>query len=239
MKPKELLYSLDHVGDDLLAQAEQTVLVRKHRPWAGAAAAAVVLVALGVGGFFLWKNLKGGLNPAATGTPSAPAVTRPSADPIITDTMELPILTLGESWKTGAGRVRIDDLEASLAGSRPSEYDLSYNDTLSANNWSLPVYEREGGLRGDPDHLYGEDQLRARLNRATAWIGAALLDEATYQLEEVDGESCVEAITAETDQGTLTVCADGRILMLFDSDHAIESHAKVDLVGGLTHHQSG
>lgn len=223
MKPKELLYSLDHVGDDLLAQAEQTVLVRKHRPWAGAAAAAVVLVALGVWGFFLWKNLKGGLNPAATGTPSDPAVTRPRADPIITDTMELPLLTVGDSW-TGLSRARFDNLDASLAGSLASEYDLS------ANSWNLPVYLLEGWLNGGAGLADSTEALVNRLYQAAARIGVSADDGYDCTFEDAgDGTMYAASCSCETDQGTLTVYADGRIRMLYNTKFSYEARVKIDL----------
>ena len=219
MKPKELLYSLDHVGEDLLAEAEQTILVRKRRPWAGAAAAAVLLLALGAGGFLLWKNLHGRSGPAASGVPSGPStVTAPNTEPEPPDT-EPDRLAVGDCW-TGVSRARFDDLEASLAGSLVSDYE---------GLASLPVYERDGS------RPYSEEELVPRLYKAADWLGAAADDGWFPEYEETDdGGSRIVSLRTETDQGTLTVCADGSILMLYNDDHAIESHVKVSLSGNLT-----
>ena len=70
MKSEELLYSMEHVGSDLLAAAEQTVLVRKHTHWGKTAAAAVLALAVGVGGFLLLKNLHANDNPVPATNPS-------------------------------------------------------------------------------------------------------------------------------------------------------------------------
>ncbi|MBR6413536.1 MAG: hypothetical protein IKS21_02860 [Oscillospiraceae bacterium] len=70
MKSEELLYSMEHVGSDLLAAAEQTVLVRKHTSWVKTAAAAVLALAVGVGGFLLLKNLHANNDPVPATNPS-------------------------------------------------------------------------------------------------------------------------------------------------------------------------
>ena len=70
MKSEELLFSMEHVGSDLLAAAEQTVLVRKHTSWIKTAAAAVLALAVGVGGFLLLKNLHANNDPVPATNPS-------------------------------------------------------------------------------------------------------------------------------------------------------------------------
>lgn len=135
MKAEELMYSLDHVGEDLLAGAEQTVLARKRRPWAGAAAAAVLLIALGAGGFFLLRNLRSREAPASTATPGGPGgVTASTVEPPPPGTVP-DRLTVGDCW-AGRSRAVYDDLERSMAGSLTTNYD--------ADGLLLPVYEREG-----------------------------------------------------------------------------------------------
>ena len=223
MKAEELLFSLEHVGEDLLAGAEQTVLARKHRPWFGAAAAAVLLVALGVGGFLLWQDLRGGVPPAATGDEPGPVATQ-SPEPTENPGM-LPPLTVGESWK-GLSRARFDDPERSAAGSLVKAY---------GNLASLPVYEREGGVTGDPAHRFTEEQLAQRLFRAADWMGIWASDDLISEYEETDdGTTRLLSYSSDTSQGTLTVYADGRILMLFDEAHAITSSVKVELSGDLS-----
>ena len=225
MKAEELMYSLDHVGEDLLAGAEQTVLARKRRPWAGAAAAAVLLIALGAGGFFLLRNLRSREAPASTATPGGPGgVTASTVEPPPPGTVP-DRLTVGDCW-TGRSRAVYDDLERSMAGALVAQYD--------ADGLLLPVYEREGGALKDPDHLYQADQLRDRLDRAAAWIGVTLPDEVSSRTEEVEGVTRVEAFSAETDQGTLTVFADGRISMLYNEKYSISSSVKAELSGELT-----
>lgn len=220
MKPKELLYSLDHVGEDLLAEAEQTVLVRKHRPWAGAAAAAVVLVALGAGGFFLWKHLQGGTVPAATGE-GPQTVTMPNVDPNAPST-EPDRLTVGDCW-TGVSRVRFDDLDRSLAGSLAADYEDLTN---------LPVYRREAGPLGDLDHLYTDEELHARLQGAADALDLRLTGDVMEGRDDRSGYP--DHLQIQTDQGMLTVTGDGRITLLYDEEHVYEAHVKVELAAGLT-----
>jgi hypothetical protein len=223
VKPEELLSSLEYVGEDLLAGAEQTVLARKHRPWAKAAAAAVLIAAAGLGGFFLWKNLRGCVSPAATGEDSSVG-TEPSEPTVYPRTLNL--LTVGGNW-TGLSRARYDDLEASMTGSLASEFDLS------ADNWCLPVYLPEGSVNGYAGGT-GSDALVRRLEKAAAWIGAAADDGYRTEFEDVDGSSCLVSCSCETDQGTLTVYADGRIQMLYNEAHAYEARVKLELAAELS-----
>lgn len=226
MKPKELLYSLDHVGEDLLAGAEQTVLVRKRRPWAGAAAAAVVLVALGVGGFFLWRNLRGGVNPAATGEPGGTTAVHVPTDEPDPPSTEPDRLNLGDCW-TGLSRARFDDLDCSLAGSLAADYE---------GLTSLPVYEREAGPLGDFDHLYTDEELQNRLRRAADALGLRLTGDVVEGQDDRNGYP--DFLKIQTDQGELTVSGDGRITLFYDEDHVYEARVKVALEGGLTQEET-
>lgn len=225
MKPKELLYSLDHVGEDLLAGAEQTILVRKRRPWAGAAAAAVVLVAMGVGGFFLWKNLRGGVNPAATGEPGGTTAFRLPTDEPDPPSTEPDRLTVGDCW-TGLSRARFDDLDRSLAGSLAADCE---------GLTSLPVYQREAGVNGDPAHRYSDDELVRRLYEAAAWIGSSADDGYDMRFEETEnGTLSPASCSCQTDQGTLTVYADGRIQMLYNEAHVYEAQVNASFSKPMT-----
>ena len=67
MKPEELMNSLDYVGEDLLAATEQTIRVREKRSWGKAAVAAVLALAVGVGGWFGLTRLDLGAHSAAPG----------------------------------------------------------------------------------------------------------------------------------------------------------------------------
>ena len=102
MKAEELLQSLDHVGEDLLAEAEQNVLVRRRRPWLKGAAAVVLVLALGAGGFLLLRDRLGRQSPMAGSDPPA-TVTMPDIGP----GEELPALTVGDSF-TGVFTLTVD-----------------------------------------------------------------------------------------------------------------------------------
>lgn len=225
MKPEELLDSLDHVGEDLLAAADQNVLVRKRRPWVGAAAAAVLLIALGAGGFFLLRNLRSREAPASTATPGGPGgVTASTVEPPPPGTVP-DRLTVGDCW-TGVSRARFDDLERSLAGCLASDYE---------GLTSLPVYEREAGITNDLSIHFAEEQLDQRLFKTAEWMGIWASDDLITEYEETDdGTTRLLSYSSDTSQGTLTVYADGRIQMLYDDAYVYEARVKVDLTGGLT-----
>ena len=114
MKSEELLYSLDYVGEDLLGAAEQTVLARKKRPWLRTAVAAVLVLAIGAGGFLLLKH---GM---ATSQP-VPGAETDSESPPVSETqpvgVPLPMLTVGDSWKD-RGAWTYDDPENAVTGAQ-------------------------------------------------------------------------------------------------------------------------
>lgn len=98
MKSEELLYSMEHVGSDLLAAAEQTVLVRKHTSWGKTAAAAVLALAVGVGGFLLLKNLHANDDPVPATNPSdIHASSTEATETQEPDTVIDPLSLVGES----------------------------------------------------------------------------------------------------------------------------------------------
>ena len=212
MKAEELFYSLDHVGEDLIGAAEQNVLARRRRPWGRAAAAAVLAAAVGLGGFFLWRNLRTGGSPAVTGNEPTPDASTVTPEPVNENPRELPTLELGDCW-TRAGRSRFEDLRASMAGSLVLEYD-------TLRSLSLPVYRR-----GNPAQLYTQDQLNRRIFRAAEWLGVTLSDQLTLSAPHAE---TAFTVSAQTDQGTLTVSSDGSILMQYNEDYVIHPTVKVD-----------
>ena len=133
MKPEELFFSLDQVGEDLIGAAEQNILVRKRRPWLGAAAAALLIAAVGAGGFFLWRQL-GRSGPIEAAGPSASVessgVSRPEPD------RALPMLEVAGNCPERDRR-----LVADLSGL--PETDLTGIGRLN----SLPVYRRAARTR--------------------------------------------------------------------------------------------
>ena len=227
MKPETLLNSLDYVGEDLLAAAEQTVHARKHRPWAGVvAAAAVLLMAVGVGGFMLWQNWPGRTGPQAESGPSADA-TEPG-EPVPSNT--LPLLTVGD----GSGLLFTEQFD-DLAG------QLQY-DCWTGNNeiLTLPVYRNETAAEGEPyglPHWYSEAQLQTLLNEAAARLGATCTGEVFYETDTEDSQDQRPySIHAATDLGELTVYGDGRVLLLFNGDHVVHARGEVefDMPAGTT-----
>lgn len=80
MKSEEILYSLDYVGDDLLAEADQRLKVSRPRPWGRVAAAAVLVLVLGVGAWGL-SRLPGS-RPVPVATEPGLPWTESGSDPV-------------------------------------------------------------------------------------------------------------------------------------------------------------
>ena len=220
MKPEELLYSLDHVGEDLLAQAEQTVLVRQRRPWRKAALAAVLALAVGVGGFALLRSRL----PAETPTPGsdAPSVTMNEPQPA-----GLPMLAVGENWKGIFTRTQAEAL-------RVRSDVWTGNPALT----KLPVYQGNLIFTRDPAAggmacCYGETQLWTMLRDAAALLGTSLPENVELLYDEA-GERSPVGLQAQTDQGELSVYGDGRVWMLYDEAHRINATVKPQLSGELS-----
>ncbi len=228
MKSEELLYSLDHVGEDLLAQAEQTVLVRRRRPWLKSAAAAVLLLCLGTGVLLVLKN-RPASNPVAGTNPvaeSEPVVTAPTEAP------ELPMLAVGENYKGVFSRL----LDESCLNDQGDSW------TGTAGLDRLPVYQSAMVYSMDPAEgglpcYYGPEELASMLEAAAARLGAALPEERELQYTQDNPEVPV-GLSSESDLGTLTVYGDGRVLMLYDFDHWLQPETEPELPQGLTAEQA-
>ena len=218
MKPEELFFSLDQVGEDLIGAAEQNILVRKRRPWLGAAAAALLIAAVGAGGFFLWRQL-GRSGPIEAASPSASvessAVSRPEPD------RALPMLEVAGNCPERDRR-----LVADLAGL--PEPDLTGLGRLD----SLPVYRRAA----EDEAVQTEEALLALAGQALERLGVGPAKDFEFTRAEA-GEGRVSSLKAGTALGTLTVGPDGQILLLFDEASRPESHAKLDFVAGTTEAQ--
>lgn len=204
MKPEELLYSLDHVGEDLLAAAEQTVLSRQRRPWLKTAVAAAFVLAIGAGSFLLLKNLQA-RNPAV-GTDS-PVVTMPTPNVDPTDPTDpesaLPPLRVGQTVR-GMSVLPLADMEAYLA-SNPWREEQRLN--------TLPVYRAEELEKG----------------ALSAQEEALLLPRALETLEcgpvkdylSVEAEDGSVFLKAGTELGTLRIDSRGQITLLLDPEHRL------------------
>ena len=123
MKSEELLYSLDHVGEDLLAAADQTILARKHQPWGRIAVAAVLVTALGFGSFRLLAHKMASTTPAAELNPSASTLTPVSnaTEPVAQDPAQLVGVMLSESGSYNDGRsysFRLPRINADTPGAK-------------------------------------------------------------------------------------------------------------------------
>ncbi|MBR4194383.1 MAG: hypothetical protein IKQ54_08665 [Oscillospiraceae bacterium] len=214
MKPEELLYSMDHVGEDLLAEAEQTILVRKRRPWLGAAAAAALALAVGVSGFLLLKKHLPGKTPAQPGNSDTVATSEPED--------ALPMFSVGSSY-TDRSVWSFDDPERSLAVNRW---------TLETGVERLPVYARTAAQSdAEAAEGYSVKELEAICSEAIQRLGAAPAKDIEVHCNEA---GTVDHLEAGTELGTLTVDAAGRVCILFDEAHALSAFVKLDFARELT-----
>lgn len=226
MKSEELLYSLDYVGEDLLGAAEQTVLARKKRPWLRTAVAAVLVLAIGAGGFLLLKH---GM---ATSQP-VPGAETDSESPPVSETqpvgVPLPMLTVGDSWKD-RGAWTYDDPKTSL---KVNQW------TLETGVERLTVYACEGAAAAPEGLLrYDEAQILLRQAEAKELLGAKTISAPVSESTDYNGGRFV-TVTQETDLGTLTADSSGRVRILFNEDHVIASRVevKLDFAAGTTEAQ--
>ncbi|MBQ1679183.1 MAG: hypothetical protein II062_06610 [Oscillospiraceae bacterium] len=214
MKPEELLDSLDQVGEDLLAAADQNVLVRKRRPWIGAAAAAVLVLAVGLGGFLLLKQMLAGRSPALPGASDTALTPAPGG--------ELPLLSVG-SYADEAVR-KLDDPARSLAVDRW---------TLETGAEALPVYRNP--VRYPPVlgwSRWSEAELKAMVRDAAVRLGTAPPEEI---LPRHDVEKLyIESYEAQTALGLISVDLKGGITVFFNEEQRPTAEVKLDFAEELT-----
>ena len=233
MKPEQLMDSLSGVGEDLLAASEHPIHVERRRPWIGAAVAAVLVLAAGIGGVAVWKALQ---RSPRTSTPtfSAELPTIRSAEP--TNPMDLDyyveaLLPYGAEWSELRGiqdsarfcteeeldaalSFSSDSLDAVRAGKLPVYYDLSVPDP------SQPVHV-----------YYSQAELTQMLKEAAEVFGLTVrsdvpefdyyadLFETSEQTPERGPNDAVYAARVTTDQGVLTIRGDGQLYLAFDTEH--------------------
>lgn len=202
MKSEELLNSLDYIGDDLLADAEQNVLVRTHRPWFKNAVAAVLTVAVGVGGFFALSKF--------AMKPSTPA-TEPQESRQIVNPDTLPTLEIGDSWQFLPNKMY------PISDNCPALYDPSIT--------SLPVYQSKVQTGTSPDvgglicTYYSEEQLQTILHDAAIHSEWQFTDELTT--DQSNGEAYM--VTGKTSFGDLSVKGDGELIAYYYGEN-VELH---------------
>ena len=200
MKPTELLNSLDYVGADLLAEAEQNVLVRTRRPWLKTAIAAVLVAAVGVGGVLTLKHF------SMRSTVSDPVPVATNTTETVNQTEKLPTLELENSWQMLPGRLTV------VSG------DLS----LCADNiTSLPVYANRMSEGSDGMYYYyNEEQMRSMLDEAVRRLGANPVGEVEVGH---DSDGSVYYLELNTDDGIVAVKPDGSISVdLLDGKYDID-----------------
>ena len=167
MKPEELIQSLDYVGEDLLVESEQSVRISRKRPWMGAAAAAVLALAVGIGGFVLLKNnarlaRKNPTDGSTASTVQMTDITDP-ADP------KAAKLTVGDNYK-GISARSFPDLETSLAANPWQAVS-----EVPAPDRMLPVYENLAWHREMPiPAYYDAAALTQKLEAAAGILGLEL-----------------------------------------------------------------
>ena len=203
MKPEELLNSLDHIGEDLLSEAEQNVLVRTKRPWIKTAVAAVLVAAVGIGGFLTLKHFS-----MRDSTQAAqPDVTDP-----VTENETLPMLIVGDSWNLLPGQLTY------LFGDGPSLCDPAIT--------RLPVYSNQTTRTSTISMItyYSQEQITSILEKTAQRLGL----EMTGPIEYTEDGPVFRA-DVETPIGTLAAFGDGEIVLYFSGSQAFDDSSE-DLV---------
>jgi hypothetical protein len=202
MKSEELLNSLDHIGEDLLAEAEQNILVRTRRPWLKTAVAAVLVAAIGVGGWLTLNHFTMKSSVQATDPVSATEPAQQTTEPV--QSVTLPMLEIGDSWET---------LPPQREHCR-SENAITFSDPAVT---ALPVYTV------DPEHddfsyyKYNESQLRSILNETLRSLGVSRTGEFRPVHQSNDSSEDLVFINMEvtTGIGTISVTPAGSIYLEF------------------------
>lgn len=202
MKSEELLNSLDHIGEDLLAEAEQNILVRTRRPWLKTAVAAVLVAAIGVGGWLTLNHFTMKSSVQATNPVSATEPAQQTTEPV--QSVTLPMLEIGDSWET---------LPLQREHCR-SENAITFSDPAVT---ALPVYTV------DPEHddfsyyRYNESQLRSILNETLRSLGVSRTGEFRPVHQSNDSSEDLVFINMEvtTGIGTISVTPAGSIYLEF------------------------
>lgn len=212
MKSEELLNSLDYIGSDLLAEAEQNVLVRAHRPWLKNAVAAALAVAVGVGGFLA-------LNKYASNTKNNPADTGNNPN-VITEpvnTENLAKITLGDSWNWLPSQLyQISDNCPSLCDPAITSLPV-YNSRVAVSHAFLEYNMRT---------FYSETELRAMLNDRANLAGIQF-DGEPSALRNEDG--VYEVTKNVSGLGSLSVYGDGEFCAYCYAMEGFSSDTNEDL----------
>ena len=218
MKSEELLYSLTHVGEDLLAEAEQSILARKRRPWVGTAVAAALALAVGLGGFLLWRS-RGAAGPASqieTGASTPPELT------ITTEPDPGPDAWMLSNLQVAGSLDDPDDHYAPKLSLIQAEERWAW---VAENGGMLPVYRN---LYESSDSRRTREALEARLYETAEQLGLTVRadsmewtasDKGIRPSSDTDKALHYYTVSAETDQGTLAVRYDGGFSLIYNMAH--------------------
>lgn len=202
MKSEELLNSLDHIGEDLLAEAEQNILVRTRRPWLKTAVAAVLVAALGVGGWLTLNHLTMKSSVPATEPVATTAVTEHVTEPV-REIVGLPMLEVGNTW----------NVLPALPDPTPALYDSSVT--------ALPVYKVDPAAQ---DSQLSEAQRQALMDEVIRFLGAAVTEKDRSLIEATDSPEDLNpfCLTEYTDVGRVNVNSEGMVCIEFADPRSIE-----------------
>lgn len=202
MKSEELLNSLDHIGEDLLAEAEQNILVRTRRPWLKTAVAAVLVAAIGVGGWLTLNHFTMKSSVPATEPAATTAVTEHVTEPV-REIVGLPMLEVGNTW----------NVLPALPDPTPALYDSSVT--------ALPVYKVDPAAQ---DSQLSEAQRQALMDEVIRFLGATVTEKDRSLFEATDSPEDLNpfCLTEYTDVGRVNVNSEGMVCIEFADPRSIE-----------------
>ncbi len=239
MKPEQLLESIGGVGEDLLAASENPIRVERRRPWIGAAVAAVLVLAAGIGVFAAWRALaprhrqKQPVLSAELPTLKTDEPTGLSNDPAIEwDTAVLQSFPV--DWRELSGTqdaVRYcseEELRAYL--------DFVSPGVRAVGSGVLPVYrdlscQKDDALPSGIHVYYSQARLTGLLQEAAEAMGLTILSEkpeffyvadfyrSSTQPIEYGPDEPVYHAQVDTDQGSLSIRGDGQIALMYSADY--------------------
>lgn len=219
MKPEELLNSMDHIGEDLLAEAEQNILVRTRRSWFKPAVAAILVAAIGIGSIIALPKLH---------MRSTTQASNPTA--VVENREVLPSLEIGDSWMHLPGKL------IPVSNNCPPLYDSSIT--------SLPVYsdrcrivqfidaslQEDDGPSYDHPCYYKEEELRLLLEQAVQRVGLRNPDKPIA--EQISGDLSGMYVYSEESHAYLEIGGDGKAEYWHDDTEYSDTNEDLLLITG-------
>ena len=236
MKPEQLLDSIGGVGEDLLAASENPIRIQRRRPWLGAAVAALLVLAAGVGGFAAWKSLgSGGLQKKSSAAALPTLNTQEHtvdgpADPV--EPIALPPFSVG--WRELSGTQ--DAIRYCTEEELQTYLDFVSPGLDAAEAGSLPVYRdlscQEDAMLPAGIHIYySQARMTELLQEAAQAMGLTILSQKpvffyvadfyrnTEEPMEFGPEEPVYLAQVDTDQGSLSIRGDGQLGLMYNTDY--------------------